>query len=729
MTFRTTASALLLALMSLVPAGARAALTEADLLPVDQAYQLSAKAVGTDRVEFSWKIAPGYYLYRHRTSVAVVGGGFAAGALQMPAGDKHQDEFFGAVETYRGQLVAVLPGTASAASAQFKVKFQGCADVGVCYPPTTRVVTVAFAGAASAPLVDASPARIDPLASLTGISSAGTGALPAAGAGSTDALPEEQAFRAEVIADSSRALLVRLTPAPGYYLYRDKTSFELIDADGVSLGAPRFPVGKSHKDEHFGDVVVYFNEVEIPLPVQRTNQAAQTLALRAHFQGCLTDGICYPPMTRTLSVALPAGDGATAADAATPVTAAGKPGPAAATTSINFFLALLLAVLGGIVLNLMPCVLPVLSLKALGVVQSGESAGTARAHALWYSAGVMASFAAIGGVVLALRSAGEASGWGFQLQVPGVTATLALLMFAIGLSLSGLWQFGASLAGTGQSLTQKSGPAGDFFTGVLAVVVASPCTAPFMGGALGYAFSAPPAAAFGVFLALGLGLSLPFLLIGFVPALAALLPKPGAWMDTLKQWLAYPMYLTAVWLAWVFGQQRGVDGLGALLVAATVLALGLWWFERQRFGEVAWKKVLAWVLIALAIGVGVVATRPPPKVESIPYSAAKVASLRAEGRPVFIDMTADWCITCKVNEKAVLHTDKFEKLLAETNAVYLVGDWTNEDEAISAVLEDYKSPGVPLYVVYPANGGPGVKLPQLLTDQIVRDAMTAAAKK
>ena len=729
MTFRTTASALLLALMSLVPAGARAALTEADLLPVDQAYQLSAKAVGTDRVEFSWKIAPGYYLYRHRTSVAVVGGGFAAGALQIPAGDKHQDEFFGAVETYRGQLVAVLPGTASATSAQFKVKFQGCADVGVCYPPTTRVLTVAFAGAASAPLVDVAPAVIDPLASLTGRPSAGAGALPATGAGSTDALPEEQAFRAEAIADSSRALLVRLTPAPGYYLYRDKTSFELINADGVSLGAPRFPVGKSHKDEHFGDVVVYFNEVEIPLPVQRTNKAAQTLTLLAHFQGCLTDGICYPPMTRTLSVALPAGDGATAADAAAPVTAAGKSATAASATSINFFVALLLALLGGIVLNLMPCVLPVLSLKALGVVQSGESAGTARAHALWYSAGVMASFAAIGGVVLALRSAGEASGWGFQLQVPGVTATLALLMFAIGLSLSGLWQFGASFAGTGQSLTQKSGPAGDFFTGVLAVVVASPCTAPFMGGALGYAFSAPPAAAFGVFLALGLGLSLPFLLIGFVPALAALLPKPGAWMDTLKQWLAYPMYLTAVWLAWVFGQQRGVDGLGALLVAATVLALGLWWFERQRFGDVAWKKVLAWVLIALAIGVGVVATRSPPKVESIPYSAAKVASLRAEGRPVFIDMTADWCITCKVNEKAVLHTDKFEKLLAETNAVYLVGDWTNEDEAISAVLEEYKSPGVPLYVVYPANGGPGVKLPQLLTDQIVRDAMTAAAKK
>jgi thiol:disulfide interchange protein len=730
MTFRTTASALLLTLMSLLPAGARAALTEADLLPVDQAYRLSAKAVGSDRVEFSWTIAPGYYLYRHRTRVAVVGGGFAAGALQMPAGDKHQDEFFGAVETYRGRLVASLPGTAGAASAQFKVTFQGCADIGVCYPPTTRVVTVAFTGAASAPTAETSSARIDPLASLTGTPpAAAAGAARAPAAGGTDALPEDQAFRIEAIAESSSALLVRLTPAPGYYLYRDKTSFDLPGADGVSLGAPRFPAGKSHRDEHFGEVVVYFEPAEITVPLLRNNTGVQTVMLRARYQGCLTDGICYPPMTKTLSVALPAGDGATSAAATSPGTATGEASPAGAATSVSFVAALLLALLGGIILNLMPCVLPVLSLKALGVVQAGESAGAARAHALWYSAGVMVSFAAIGGAVLALRSAGEASGWGFQLQVPGVTATLALLMFAIGLSLSGLWQFGASFAGAGQSLAQKSGPAGDFFTGVLAVVVASPCTAPFMGGALGYAFSAPPAAAFGVFLALGLGLSLPFLLIGFVPALAALLPRPGAWMDTLKQWLAYPMYLTAVWLAWVFGQQRGVDGLGALLAAATVLALGLWWFERQRFSETAWKKWLAWALIALAVGVGIYSTRPPSKVESIPYSTATLTELRAKGRPVFIDMTADWCITCKVNEKAVLHTDKFEALLGETNAVYLVGDWTNQDQEISALLDEYKSPGVPLYVVYPANGGPGVKLPQLLTDQIVRDAMTEAAKR
>ena len=729
MTLRATVSLFLLVLSLLLPTGVRAALTEADLLPVDQAYQLSARAAGPDRVEFTWKIAPGYYLYRHRTSVAVEGAGFQAGALQLPAGDKHNDEFFGAVETYRGAMTAVLPGQASANSAQFKVKFQGCADVGVCYPPTTRMVTVAFAGANPTPIAgeSTSSARIDPLASLTG--------QPSTRLGSTDALPESQAFRAEAIADSASALLVRLTPTPGYYLYRDKTRFELINASGVSLGAPAFPAGKPYKDEHFGDVTVYFDEAEIPVPVMRTNTAAQALTLRVFFQGCLTEGICYPPMSEDIALSLPAGAGAVAPVAATAAGAAASP-PANAA-SVGLLAALALAFFGGLILNLMPCVLPVLSFKALGLVQSGDGPQAARKHAIWYTLGVLVSFAAIGGAVLALRSAGAALGWGFQLQQPGVVAALALLMFAVGLSLSGLWQFGAGFAGAGQSLAQKSGIAGDFFTGVLAVVVASPCTAPFMGSALGFAFSASAAAAMAVFLALGLGLALPFLLIGFVPGLASYLPKPGAWMDTLKQWLAYPMYLTAAWLAWVFGGQRGVDALFVLMIAAIVLALGLWWFERQRFAEGAWKKVLAWLLIALAIGVGVAALRMPAANRSVgidvhgsePYSAARVAAARAEGRPIFIDMTADWCITCKVNEKAVLHTDAFKQLLAETNAVYLVGDWTNQDEAISAVLDEFKSPGVPLYVVYPANGGPGVKLPQLLTDGILRDALTEAAKR
>ncbi|KEZ99498.1 cytochrome C biogenesis protein, partial [Xanthomonas vasicola pv. vasculorum NCPPB 895] len=214
---------------------------------------------------------------------------------------------------------------------------------------------------------------------------------------------------------------------------------------------------------------------------------------------------------------------------------------------------LVLALIGGLVLNLMPCVLPILSLKVLGLAHSGESRGHARSHAIWYSLGVLVSFAAIGGLVIGLRAAGQAAGWGFQLQQPWFVAALAYLMFAVGLSLSGVFTLGTNLGGIGQSLAARNGPLGDFFTGVLACVVASPCIAPFMGTALAYAFTAPALLAMLVFLALGLGLALPFLLIGFVPSLARRLPTPGAWMETLKQVLAFPMYLTAIWLLWVLG--------------------------------------------------------------------------------------------------------------------------------------------------------------------------------
>jgi thiol:disulfide interchange protein len=232
----------------------------------------------------------------------------------------------------------------------------------------------------------------------------------------------------------------------------------------------------------------------------------------------------------------------------------------------------------------MPCVLPILSLKALGLAQSGESRQRARSHALWYTAGVLVAFAAIGLLAVALRATGQALGWGFQLQQPWFVAALVYLMFAVGLSLSGVFSLGGGVGNLGSALATRSGPVGDFFTGVLACVVASPCIAPFMGGALAFAFASSTALALAVFLMLGLGLALPFLLIGFVPALAGRLPKPGAWMDTFKRALAFPMYLTAVWLAWVLGKQRGVDAMALVAVGLALFALALWWRERQRFG-------------------------------------------------------------------------------------------------------------------------------------------------
>ncbi|MBW8367392.1 MAG: thioredoxin family protein, partial [Arenimonas sp.] len=369
--------------------------------------------------------------------------------------------------------------------------------------------------------------------------------------------------------------------------------------------------------------------------------------------------------------------------------------------------------------------------KAVSLAQGG---GQAKRQALWYTAGVLACFAAGGASARALRQAGLALGWGFQLQQPGVIAALALVMVAIGLSLSGVVSFGASLAGTGQKLTEKSGPAGDFFTGVLAVVVASPCTAPFMGTALAFAFAASPSVAILVFLFLGLGLALPFLLIGFVPGLANRLPRPGAWMDTFKQVLAFPMYLTAVWLLWVLAKQRGADAIGLVLVAAVVLALGLWWWEKARWRERVLPRVLAGALVAASLWAVVVVQRMPAPERAaaaeagvVEYSADALAQLRRDGRVVFVNMTADWCVTCKANEKAVLARDGFRTALDAAGAVYMKGDWTDVDPAITAFLESHGAVGVPLYVVYPRQGEPAV-LPTVLTQATVEQALAEAAR-
>ena len=341
-------------------------------------------------------------------------------------------------------------------------------------------------------------------------------------------------------------------------------------------------------------------------------------------------------------------------------------------------------------------------------------------------------------LIVSLRSAGHAFGWGAQLQQPLFVAFLVCVMVAVGLSMSGVVQFGTSFGRYGQGLTEKSGWAGEFFTGVLAVAVASPCIAPFMGTALAYAFAAPMAAALFVFLALGLGLSAPFLAIGFVPAIGRILPRPGAWMETLKQILAFPMYLTAVWLIWVLANQRGADAVGLVLVAAVLLGLTLWWFERTRHREV-WKRAftLLFGLAAAAPLYQLAQLEAPKRVNAaastneqstVAYTPEKLAELRAEGRPVFVDMTADWCITCKANEKHIMDTAEFKELLKATNAVYLVGDWTDVNPTIQAYLDQYHSPGVPLYVVYPKNGGEGKQLPTVLTFDLVRDALVAAAK-
>lgn len=767
-----------LALLSLFVAWPAAAIDESDLLPVDQAYVLSAEAAGPDEVRIRWKIADGYYLYRHRTSVAPVSASVRAGALRLPKGEPHEDEFFGKTETYRGELVATLPDIVGAGDTlSLKIKYQGCADAGICYPPQTRTLSVTMPGTAATST--GSTGGFNPLA---GGGTSPLGSLLGAG-GKAPPLPEEKAFGFEAIVGDGNTLLLRFTPAPGYYLYRDRSAFRL-DADGVTAGKPRWPKGEVHRDEHFGDVIVYFAPVDLTLPLVRTNADAQTATLRATFQGCQNDGICYPPMTRSVRIALPRGevrtdtavdtpsgaaatgdpaettgatatvddpaippatasapaDGDTAAAGTPPSTAASPAGtsPADTRASGTLFSALLLALLGGLILNLMPCVLPVLSIKVLGLIENNESAQRARSHALWYAAGVLLSFVALGAAVLALRHLGQALGWGFQLQKPGVVSFLGLVMFAFGLSLSGVWHVGGRWTGVGHGLASRNGAAGDFFTGVLAVVVAAPCTAPFMAPALGWAFSASTVPALLVFACLGLGLALPFLLVGFVPALARVLPKPGAWMDTLKRILAFPLYLTAAWLVWVLAKQRGADAVGWWAVAAIAVAFAAWAWTHARMRGTRWGIVAAllallsvpWMLWTISNLPAADAARVqlPTASDAVPFSEQRLADLRKANRVVLVNMTADWCVTCKANEKAVFARDGFKDALAAADAVYMVGDWTDVDPAITAYLQRYKAVGVPLYVVYPRGGGEGTVLPTVLTPTLVREALAAAAQ-
>lgn len=415
---------------------------------------------------------------------------------------------------------------------------------------------------------------------------------------------------------------------------------------------------------------------------------------------------------------------------------------APARTGVLVFLqALGLALLGGLVLNLMPCVFPVLAMKAASLSAAAHDPARARRDGLAFTAGVLISFLALAGALLALRAAGQAIGWGFQLQSPGVVAALALVMLLVGLNLSGVFHVGAGMQNAGSGpLSRLPGAAGAFFTGVLAVVVAAPCTAPFMAAALGAALVLPWPMALAVFLMLGLGLALPYLAISLSPGLLSRLPRPGVWMERLKGLLAFPMYGAALWLLWVFTRQGGVDALGLLLTAALLLAFAAWLLglaqaARQRGERPVLAMICATVAGVLAIGLAGAAAGAAardadaaPQGESgplaaQPWSAAAVAQATAAGRPVLVNLTADWCVTCKINERAALSSPRVAKAMTQANAAYLVGDWTRRDDAITRELQAHGRSGVPLYLLYrPGQAEPEI-LPQLLTEGVVIDAL------
>ncbi len=404
----------------------------------------------------------------------------------------------------------------------------------------------------------------------------------------------------------------------------------------------------------------------------------------------------------------------------------GKPGaPAPAPTEITLLGELGLAFLGGLVLNLMPCVFPVLFLKGLGLVHSStEEKRRQRLHGLVYTLGILVSFWAVVAVLLLLRAGGRQVGWGFQMQSPGFVAVLASLVFFLGLSLAGQFEVGLSLTSAGGGLAQKQGFAGSFFTGVLATVVATPCMGPLLGAAVGFALSQPVALTFLVFTMLALGLALPYLVLTFQPQWTSILPKPGAWMETLKQLTAVPLFATAVWLAWVYGQlfpTNGVDHIALLLFCFLVLAIAGWALGKW---PARWSSsIAAVILIVIALAIPL----RPKQVEAQawqPWSPETFATARGSGDPIFIDFTAAWCLSCKVNEAAVLRSADIEGKLAKGHFKLLKADWTQYDPKITAELASVNRSGVPTYVIFPAGKDSNADvLPELLTKDIVSKAI------
>ena len=543
-------------------------------------------------------------------------------------------------------------------------------------------------------------------------------------------LPVTEAFKLHPEINGQQLLLTWYI-APAYYLYEER--FILRSSPDLPL-TPRFGQGITKYDEFFEKEMTVFYDtatLTIDLPANTT-----AFDLTVESQGCADAGLCYPPYSDYFRVdplnqtvihqQQPFDSAATPQETLdnTPKTTSAK---VSTTTSPWLPQIIFFALLGGIILNLMPCVFPVLSIKVMSLAQADRA--RLPLHGWAYTAGIVVCFVAFAGILLLMRAGGEAIGWGFQLQSPLLIAALAYLFFVLGLSMSGLLNIGTRWMNAGQSLTQKSGLGGSFFTGVLAALVASPCTAPFMGAALGFALTQSALVCLVIFAALGVGMALPLLLLCYLPALAQRLPQPGAWMENLKEILAFPLYLSAIWLLWVLGRQAGIDASMAVACGALAIAFGFWLINRKARG--GWQ-ILRRIVIVLAF---IIALLLPWKMLNQPtdassrwqvYSPELLQSLRDQGKPVFVNLTADWCLTCLANEKLTLHTYEVEQVFDDLQVATLKGDWTNSDAQITRLLEEYGRSGVPLYLWFPAQQpGKAKVLPQLLSRTMLIDTLRA----
>lgn len=739
-------------ILSLGLAGFAHAQSDDGLLPVEQAFKLSARVAGPGKVALHWDIAKDYYLYRSRIKAKTTQPGVTLGALELPPGKQKHDEFLGDVEIYHDAIDATLPytlGDATAKTLAVTISVQGCHEVDpkICYPPHATPVTLELpADATPAPTADTAPAGAEPLLKLGA-------ATPLGGAVDRTPLPPEQAFVFEAIAASPTSLLARWTMPKGYYLYRDKSTVSLAGGDGVRIGAPRWPDGVPHTDEHFGEVVVYFDQVELPLPLTRERGQAQTIKVHAEYQGCQDDGICYPVMTREIDVDLPA---ATAQElaatqaafvpaAANPVQSSpGADAPAspdsgrgesaegqseeqmlAANLSSNRLLALLSFFGFGLLLAFTPCVFPMIPILSGIIAGSGENLSTRRAFvlSLVYVLATCVVFT-LAGVVAGLAGANLQAAF----QKPWILWSFAGVFVLLSLSMFGFYelQLPSSLQTKLADLSnrQQGGSLiGVAVMGLLSALIVGPCVAPPLAAAVLYISQTRDPVFGGLALfVLSLGMGAPLVLFG--TAAGRYLPRAGAWMNAVKAVFGVLFLGLAIWML-----SRILDAVwvmlmsGALLVASAVYLGAL---ERLPDGASGWSRLWKAVGVMLLLlgaaeligaaaggrdvlkplggivsatgkdsGAGELAFR---KIKTVADLDREVAAAAQAGRRAMLDFYADWCVSCKEMEKFTFTQPAVHASLADV--VLLKADVTANDEADQALLKRFGLFGPPATIFF-----------------------------
>lgn len=511
--------------------------------------------------------------------------------------------------------------------------------------------------------------------------------------------------------------------ADGYYLYHKSLGVTLYNRQGQVLSAtPQIPAGTEKFDTIFQEVrELHYQSVSVRTALEGLPEAPAYVEVR--YQGCAEAGLCYPPQNRYFRI-----DRALFTPIDTPPWQGTATPSAAQDESLGLALALLLAFVGGMILNLMPCVLPVLAIKVLSLSKAVHQPHLRHLHGWLYSAGVVSCFLVIAGLMLSLREGGRAIGWGFQLQSPMVIASLAYLFFFMALSLAGMFEIGSRWMGLGSQQSSRHGLLNSFNTGLLATVVASPCTAPFMGVAIGWAVTQSSTDALLVFAALGLGMAFPFALLCHLPKLLDKLPKPGMWMQRFKELCAYPLFATSLYLLWVLGHQTDGDTLITFLAGVLLLSFALWLWQNPSF----WLRSLAGAAVAGSLFLGVYLPGQAPTAVAQPadsdahiwrpYSPQLLQELRLKEQAVFINLTADWCITCLANEKVALSHESVQSAMARCDITYLKGDWTTFEPNITDLLARHRRNSVPLYLYY-APGKEAQILPQILTPERVTEVI------